>query len=78
MKLKLAVYCVIVMMGLSTALYAIPDYTKLSQLPVTPKEKQVTEKAVTKITHKNNTHHFKSRVHNSTRPMQRCLKALKI
>ncbi len=78
MKLKLAAYCVIVMMGLSTAFYAVPDYGRLSQLPVIPKEKQVTEKAVTKITHKNNTHHFKSGIHNSTRPMQHRMKALKI
>lgn len=78
MKLKLATYCVIVLMGLSTSFYAMPDYSKLSQMPVIPKENQVIEKAAVKITHNKNSRHFKSRVNNSTRPIQRCLKALKI
>jgi hypothetical protein len=70
------------MMGLSTAFYAKPDYSKLSQQPGTSKDKPVItlsgNKPGIKITQKNNSHHFKSRVLNSTRPVQRCIKALKI
>lgn len=80
MKLKLATYCMIAMIGLTTAFYAAPDYGRLLKQPAPPKEKQVitVKKADIKITQKNNSHQFKSRIYNSTRPIQHCIKALKI
>jgi hypothetical protein len=80
MKLKLATYCIIAMIGLSTSFYAAPDYSRLLRQPAPQREKQAitVKKTDIKIAQKNYSHQSKSRVQNSTRPVQRCIKALKI
>jgi hypothetical protein len=82
MKLKLVTYCVALALSLSAFLYAGPDYRKLSLPQGTPAAKPVPTVSVKKqdinVNKKNRSHQFKSRILNSTCPIQRCIKTLKI
>lgn len=83
MKLKLAAYITALLIGFTSLVYAAPDYSRLKTTSTGPSaEKQTTAVTVKNPgaikAPKNNSHHFKSRILNSTRPVQRCLKSLKI
>jgi hypothetical protein len=83
MKMKLFTYSAALLIGLSAFLYAKPDLSKLNTyLTGSTQAKQsaaVTVKSQgSSKAQINKSHHFKNRILNSTRPVQRCLKNLKI
>jgi hypothetical protein len=83
MKMKLFTYSAALMIGLSAFLYAKPDLSKLNPYltGTTPAKQYAAVMVKNQGTPKaqiNKSHHFKNRILNSTRPVQRCLKNLKI
>lgn len=83
MKLKLAAYITALLIGFSSMVYAAPDFGRTRNTSTgTQAEKLTTAVTVKNMgaikAPKNNSHHFKSRALNSIRPVQRCLKNLKI
>ena len=83
MKVKLVKYSAIILISFFTLIYAGPNYKYLTiSLNNSPKEKDTTtllkKKPDAGIAKINKSHQFKAKLINSTRPVQRCLKNLKI